>query len=428
MGLIKAIAGAIGGGLADQWLEVLEPNDMGEQTVFTDAAIVRQDDRRSSNTKRTADVISNGSIIHVYDNQCMILVDGGAIVDYTAEPGYYKVDNSSMPSLFNGELSAAVKETFSRFKFGGVPSAKQKCYFVNLQEVKGIKFGTRNPVNYFDSFYNAELFVRAHGDYSIRITDPILFYKEAIPRNAAKVQIDDINEQYLSEFLQALQAVINQMSADGQRISYLPSKGNDLSKYMATTLDESWKQMRGIEVQAVGIASISYDEKSQELINMRNQGAMLSDASIREGYVQGAIAHGIESAGSNTAGAGAAFMGMGMGMNAGGNVAAAFSTSNQAQMQQQAPAAASAAGGWSCACGTQNGANAKFCANCGGKKPEPQTAGGWNCACGHANGANAKFCGECGAKKPALEWTCSCGSVNGANAKFCANCGNKKSE
>ena len=186
MGLIKAIAGAIGGSLADQWLEVLEPNDMGEQTVFTNAAIVRQDDKRSSNTKRTADVISNGSIIHVYDNQCMILVDGGKIVDYTAEPGYYKVDNSSTPSLFNGQLGDAVKETFGRFKFGGVPSAKQVCYFVNLQEIKGIKFGTRNPVNYFDSFYNAELFVRAHGDYSIKITDPILFYKEVIPRNAVK--------------------------------------------------------------------------------------------------------------------------------------------------------------------------------------------------------------------------------------------------
>ena len=330
-----------------------------------------------------------------------------------------------MPSLLNGELGAAVKETFSRFKFGGVPSAKQKCYFVNLQEIKGIKFGTRNPVNYFDSFYNAELFVRAHGDYSIKVTDPLLFYKEAIPRNAEKVQIDDINEQYLSEFLQALQAVINQMSADGQRISYLPSKSNELSKYMATTLDEDWKQMRGFEVRAVGIASISYDEKSQELINIRNQGAMLSDASIREGYVQGAIAHGIESAGSNTAGAGAAFMGMGMGMNAGGNVAGAFSASNQAQIQQQ-QAAAPTAGGWACACGTQNGANAKFCANCGNKKPAPQSA--WTCACGSANGENAKFCANCGAKRPSAAWNCGCGSTNGADAKFCANCGAKKPE
>jgi len=427
MGLIKAIVGAVAGGLADQWLEVLEPNDMGEGTVFTDARIVRQDDRRSSNTRRTADVISNGSIIHVYDNQCMILVDGGAIVDYTAEPGYYRVDNSSTPSLFNGELSEAVKETFGRFKYGGVPSAKQKCYFVNLQEIKGIKFGTRSPVNYFDSFYNAELFLRAHGDYSIKVTDPILFYKEAIPRNASIVQIEDINAQYLSEFLQALQAVVNKMSAEGERISFLPSKGPELSRHMATTLDEEWRQTRGFEVQAVGIASISYDEKSQELINMRNQGAMMSNAGIREGFVQSAIASGLQAAGSNTAGAGAAFMGMGMGMGAGGNVAAAFSASNQAQMQQQAPAQpAPAAPGWVCACGAQNAVDGKFCMNCGAKKPAP--AGGWTCACGAQNAENAKFCPECGAKKPAAEWKCACGATNAAGARFCPECGAKKSE
>ena len=35
MGLIKAAASAIGSGLGDQWLEVLEANDMGGSTVFT---------------------------------------------------------------------------------------------------------------------------------------------------------------------------------------------------------------------------------------------------------------------------------------------------------------------------------------------------------------------------------------------------------
>ncbi len=45
---------------------------------------------------------------------------------------------------------------------------------------------------------------------------------------------------------------------------------------MADILDEEWKQNRGVEIASVGIASISYDEESTKLINMRNQGAMLS--------------------------------------------------------------------------------------------------------------------------------------------------------
>ena len=112
----------------------------------------------------------------------MMLVDGGKIVDFTAEEGYYTVNNSSLPSLFSGDLEDTVKETFDRVRYGGVTPTSQKVFYVNLQEIKGIKFGTRNPVNYFDNFYNAELFLRAHGLYSIKITNPLLFYLEAIPR------------------------------------------------------------------------------------------------------------------------------------------------------------------------------------------------------------------------------------------------------
>lgn len=433
MGIIKAIAGAIGGGLADSWLEVIEPAGMSDTTVFVSGVKVRQGDKRNQNLKATADTISDGSIIHVYDNQLMMLVDGGKVVDYTAEPGYYKVDNSSMPSLFNGQLGASVKETFTRIKFGGTPSISQKAFFVNLQEIKGIKFGTRNPINYFDHFYNSELFLRAHGSYSIKIVDPLKFYREAVPRDAAHVDITDINEQYMNEFLEALQSAINQFSADGERVSFIPSKGRELSKYMATTLDEGWEQMRGMEVQSVGIASITYDEESQKLINMRNQGAMLGDPSVREGYVQGAMARGMEAAGSNEGGSAQAFMGMGMGMNAGGNMAGAFTQSNQAQMQQQQQAAAVQEAQWKCpVCGKENPESANFCAQCGTKKPEatkPEVGNAWKCAkCGKDNPESSKFCSECGEKKAEEVTTafCSnCGAKLDAGAKFCMECGNK---
>ena len=338
MGIIKAAVSAVSGALADQWLEVIEADNMSDQTVFTRGAAVR----KGQNTKGTDNTVSNGSVIHVYPNQFMMLVDGGKVVDYTAEEGYYTVNNSSLPSLFNGQFGDALKESFNRVKFGGVTPTSQKVYYVNLQEIKGIKFGTRNPINYFDTFYNSELFLRAHGTYSIKITDPLLFYAEVIPKNADKVEIDSINEQYLDEFLEALQSSINQMSADGTRISFVASKARELGKYMADTLDEDWKRMRGMEIQSVGLASVSYDEESQKLINMRNQGAMLSDPSVREGYVQGAVARGMEAAGSNANGAMAGFMGMGMGMNAGGGFMGAASASNMQQLQVQLPAFAAA--------------------------------------------------------------------------------------
>jgi hypothetical protein len=137
MGIIKAIASAIGGSLADQWLEVLEPDDMSDSTVFTRGIKVRRDDRRNSNVKGTDNTVSNGSVIHVYPNQFMMLVDGGKVVDYTAEEGYYTVNNSSLPSLFSGGFGDSLKETFNRIKYGGVTPTAQKVFFVNLQRSRG---------------------------------------------------------------------------------------------------------------------------------------------------------------------------------------------------------------------------------------------------------------------------------------------------
>ena len=404
MGIIKAAADLVKGNLGDQWLEGYEAENMGDQTVFTRGVQIR----RGQNTKGTDNTVSNGSVVHVYDNQFMILVDGGKIVDYTAEPGYYTINNSALPSMLNGQFGDSLSEAFKRFKYGGQTPTKQKVYFINLQEIKGIKFGTRQPVNYYDSFYNAELFLRAHGIYSIKITNPLQFYAEAIPKNTDHVEIDEINEQYLSEFLEALQSAINQMSADGIRISFVSSKARELGKYMAGILDEEWNQMRGMEVQAVGI-SISYNEESQKLINLRNEGAMLSDPTIREGYVQAAAARGLEAAGSNANGAMAGFMGMGMAGNIGGSIVGNASSVNMAQMQMNQQA--------------QNNMNQMNMGMGQMNQPnmnvQPQQTAGWTCSCGQVN--SGKFCSNCGNPAPAADWTCSCGQVNSGN--FCSNCG-----
>lgn len=406
MGIIRAVTDAVSGALADQWLEVIEPDQMSDRTVFTAGVQMRQGER-NSNTKRTSAVVSNGSVIHVYPNQFMLLVDGGKIVDYTAEEGYYTVNNSSEPSLFNGDLGDSVKESFNRVRFGGTTPYAQKVFYVNLQEIKGIKFGTTNPVNYFDSFYNSELFLRAFGTYSIKVVDPIKFYAEAIPKNAEHVDISDINEQYLSEFLGALQAAINQMSADGVRISHVTSKNMELSRYMADILDNDWKDLRGMEVVSVGLAGLSYSEESQKLINMRNQGAMLSDPNVREGYVQGSVARGLEAAGSNSAGNMAGFMGMGLGMNAGGSFVGAASQANQAQREAAARPAAPAEP-----------------ADAPKQEAPAASAEDWTCECGSKN-HGGKFCPNCGKARPTARFCTNCGEKLSPNAKFCPNCGTK---
>lgn len=427
MGIIKAAIGAIGGALADTWLEVIEPDNMGKYTVITPGRLVTNG--RSSNTKGTANVVSNGSKIHVFENQMMILVDNGKVVDYTCEPGLYEVSMSSTPSLFNGQFKDTLKESFSRIKYGGIPSNTQRVFFINLKEIKDIKFGTPNPVQYYDNFYDAELFMRLHGTYSVKITDPFKFYAEVIPgetitNNESLEFTGEFIRQYNDEFVGELGAAFNQYSADGNRISHITSKAREMRKYMADALDEEWKQLRGFEIVSVAITPPSYSDQSQKIIDQRaemgTKVSYLRDGANQQAYVAANISEGIKAAGSNTGGATNAFMGMGFGQMMGGNMMGGYMQNPQygqangpaqaygqqpqqpqQQYGQQAPRqqapqqGAPAQGGWTCECGTQNTGN--FCQNCGSKKPEaPKKRFCQNC--GAELSAGAKFCPECGSK------------------------------
>ncbi len=397
MGLIRAAVGSVSGGLADQWLEVIEPAQLTNQTLMTKGVAVRKNDKRNSNKKGTSGVITDGSVIHVYPNTAMMIMDGGKMIDFTAEEGYYTLDNPSSPSVFSGNLKGAIDESFKRFKFGGTSPQNMEVVYINLQEMTDIKFGTRSPINYFDNFYNAELFVRAHGSYSIRVTDPILFYNQVLSKSASHVEVSDLAGQFLDEFLSAFQTAIGQLSVEGFRVSQLASKSSELSHHLADVLDQEWGTQRGLEIVSVGVASISYDDDSKALIQMRNKGAMLSDAQIREGFVQGSIASGIEKAGENPNGSAATFMGMGAGLNTAGGFMSEASKTNREQAAQQA---SSGQDEWRCP-NDQTLNTGKFCSECGEPRPTATTTGiKMRCSACHEivtiTDAMPKFCPECG--------------------------------
>ena len=424
MGLIKILSNSIGGAIKEQTLEAFQPSPMSDTTVFAPA----EPPHAGSNQYASTDnIISNGSIIQVYDNQCMILVDGGRVVDYTAEPGYFKVDNSSAPSMFNGQFKDSLKDVWTRIKFGGTTPQTQRAFYINLQEIKGIRFGTPNPLNYYDSFYNAELRLKVHGVYSILIKNPLLFYENVIPKGAVtknqRVDFSSISDQFRGEFLTALSTAIGQMSANGESIRFITSKGDQLSKYMQTALDDLWLQARGMDLFSVAVDAPTYDEQSQKLIDKRNEIAMqasaVSDPSAQAAYLATAAGQAMMNAGQNEGGSMAGFMGVGMAMNQGANILSGYqqqAAAQQAAQPQQPIQQQPAVGAWKCECGVEN--TGKFCQNCG--KPKPTDSGTWKCECGTEN--MGKFCQNCGKPKPTDgKWKCECGAEN--TGKFCQNCG-----
>ena len=430
MGLIKAGIGALGGTLADQWKEFFYCESMPKEVLVTKGQ--KRVGGRSSNTKGSDNIISNGSGIAVADGQCMIIVEQGKVVEVCAEPGEFTYDTSTEPSIFAGNLGESIKETFKtigkRFTYGGDTGKDQRVYYFNTKELIDNKFGTPNPIPFrvVDSKIGLDLdvSVRCSGVYSYKIADPLLFYTNVCGNVEKEYSRDELDSQLKTEFVSALQPAFGRLSDLELRPNQIVTHNTDLENAMNAALSEKWGALRGLKVVSIAIGSVTLPDEDAEMIKQAQRVAIMRDPTMAAATLVGAQADAMKTAAGNQAGAMTGFMGMGMAMNAGGGM----NTQNlfaMGQQQEQAKQQAPAAGEWKCACGTAVGG--KFCPNCGAKKPEPQPAADtWKCSCGAE--AAGKFCPECGKPKPAdaTGWTCSCGTVN--QGKFCQNCGAKKPE
>ena len=431
MGLIKAALGSVGGVLADQWKEFFYCESIPANVLVTKGQ--KRTGNRSSNTKGSENIISNGSVIAIADGQAMIIVEQGKVVDICAEPGEYTYDMSTEPSIFAGDLGESIKQSFAtigkRFTFGGDTGKDQRIYYLNTKELIGNKYGTPSsvPFRVVDerAGIDIDINIRCFGEYSYHICDPILFYTNVCGNVAAEYTRDKLDSQLKSELLTALQPAFAKISAMGIRYSALPGHTTELADALNEVLSEKWSGLRGIEIVSFGVSSVKAEEEDEKMIKEMQRNAAFMDPTRAAAHMVGSQASAMQAAASNQgAGAAMAFMGMGMAQNMGGmNAANLYQMGQQQAAQQPAPAPAPAApAGWTCSCG-QTGNQGKFCMGCGAAKPEPKPVDSWKCSCGAT--ATGKFCPECGAPKPAEDgWTCSCGQVN--KGKFCPNCGAKK--
>ena len=423
MGLIQAALGAAGGILADQWKEYFYCDALDKDTLVVKGQ--KRTSGRSSNTKGEDNIISNGSVIAVADGQCMIIVEQGKIVEVCAEPGEFKYDTSTEPSIFAGSLGTSILDTFKtigkRITFGGDTGKDQRVYYFNTKEISGNKYGTANPVP-FRVVVNEELGfklsvdIRCNGEYSYKIVDPLLFYTNVCGNVSSAYRRTEIDSILKSELLNALQPALAKLSANGIQYYEIPAHTFDVRDALNEVLAKDWGEKRGLAVFSMNINSLTIPEEQKKKITEWEENAMTLNPTVAASRLTGAQADAMRTAAANPNGAMNGFIGANMAMNAGGMNAANLFAIGQQQAQ-----AAPAANGWKCACGAT--ATGKFCPECGAKKPEAKPADGWTCpGCGKT--ATGKFCPECGTKKPEDGWTCSCGQVN--KGKFCSNCGAKK--
>ena len=429
MGLIKAGMGAMGGTLADQWKEFFYCESMPKEVLVTKGE--KRVSGRSSNTKGSDNIITNGSGVAVADGQCMIIVEQGKVVEVCAEPGEYTYDTSTEPSVFTGSLGNSIKETFKtigkRFAYGGDTGKDQRVYYFNTKELIDNKFGTPNPIPFrvVDSKIglDVDVSVRCSGVYSYRIADPLLFYTNVCGNVEREYTRDELDGQLKTEFISALQPAFGRLSDMEMRPNQIVSHNTELEEAMNTALSAKWGELRGLKVVSIALGSVTLPEEDAEMIKQAQRTAIMRDPTMAAATLVGAQADAMKAAAANENGAMTGFMGMGMAMNAGGGMNAQNLYAMGQQPQQAAEQGSSQAGAWKCKCGAT--ATGNFCTECG--SPKPADGSGWTCSCGTVN--KGKFCQNCGAKKPAgvPQYRCDkCGwkPKDSKNPpKFCPECG-----
>lgn len=404
MGLIKKAMYSASSVLSDQFKDYFYCDSLPNNVLV----------RKGTSKRKNDNIISNGSIIAVADGQCMIIVDQGQVVELCANPGEYVYDISSESSLFFGDLDDNIDEMYKtierRFSFGGQSAREQRVYYINTKECVGNKYGTPSPIPFrvVDENINLDMdiSIRCFGEYSYRITNPILFYTNVCGNIEQDYTRDRIDAQLKSELLTALQPAFAKISNMGIRYSALPGHTMELAEALNSVLSKKWSELRGVEIVSFGINSIKASQEDEETIKQLQKSATFKNASMANAQMMNSQAEAIKEASKNPNGAGMAFMAMNMAQNA-------YVNQNQDTTDS-----------WTCSCGQLN-TKGKFCMNCG--KPKPETKG-WTCPNCHTLNLG-KFCMECGTKKPqgALQYRCDkCGwtPADPTNPpKFCPECG-----
>ena len=445
MGLIKAAKDAITTMLEDQWREYFYCDSLSSDVLVVKGR-KKVSNGRGAN-KGNDNIITDGSIIAVNEGQCMIIVDQGQVVEFCADAGEFVYDNSTEPSLFSGNLEESIMDTFKavgkRFTFGGATAKDQRVYYFNIKENMSNLFGTATPVPFrvvdANIGLDVDISIRCNGDYSFRICDPLLFYKNVCGNVADRFEKSQIASQLKSELMNAMQPAFAKISAMGVRYSAVPAHSMELAEILNKELSSKWKDLRGIEIVSMNIRGMHASEEGEKVIKELQKKAVYRNPNMAAAELASAQADAMRAAASNqAAGPMMAFAGMNMAAQAGGVQAGQlFQMGGQQAGGQAQPTAAQmgftpmqpasqagvAAAGWTCSCGKTDN-KGKFCGECGAKKPADA---GWTCSCGTVN--QGKFCMECGAKKPAgaVAYRCDkCGwepEDPTKPPKFCPECG-----
>lgn len=275
MGILDAAFDAFSGTLADQWKDIVTVGEFDERTAVAPGVRKRSNEGYGYNQGQS-NILSNGSIIYVPENTAAFIFSQSGIEDVITKPGGYEYRDGQL-SVFDkqsrdesGIVKTLFNQTAQRIGFSGMSADDKRVSFVNLRELRGIKFGTRGPLAYNDLYYETDLEVYAYGLFSIKIVEPVAFVRNFLPANARSYSFNDFESrsQLVAEFLHSFIVALNSLSTE-YRISQLPSQAGRIADQIRSENENAgtWRQRFGIELCGVAIENIEFSDDSRELVH-----------------------------------------------------------------------------------------------------------------------------------------------------------------
>ena len=327
MGLLRATTGSISQVVGDQFKEFITPAT-SDKTVLVQKGVVNHG---SGNSNPTEGIITNGSKIVIPEGYAMMIVDNGAIKEFSAEAGEFIWDQSSEPSVFEGGffkgIGDSIKRIGNRITFGGQPAHDQRVYYVNLLNITGNKFGSTNTETIFDPVYGS-VEITFFGEYSFKVVDPTILITNVLgsmPKDEVSIE-EVVGGQLKMEFTSNVSTCIaDLMTSNNISFNTVQKYKNEVVKVMNNLLDESWVKQYGLEIQDMALNINASDESKAiirevdaEISREKRRGDMY--AANPSGMMAAATADAMVNASKNENGAMMGFMGMNMSQNVGANV------------------------------------------------------------------------------------------------------------
>ena len=327
MGLLKATTNSISQVVGDQFKEFITPATT-DKSVLVQKGVVNHG---VGNTNPTEGIITNGSKIVIPEGYAMMIVDNGAIKEFSAEAGEFIWDQSSEPSIFEGGffngIGESIKRIGNRITFGGQTAHGQRVYYVNLLNITGNKFGSTNTETIFDPVYGS-VEITFFGEYSFKVVDPTILITNilgSMPKD--EVTVDEVvGGQLKMEFTSNVSTCIaDLMTTNNISFNTVQKYKNEVVKVMNNLLDESWIKQYGLEIQDMALNINASDESKAiirevdaEISREKRRGDMY--AANPSGMMAAATADAMVNASKNENGAMMGFMGMNMGQSVGASV------------------------------------------------------------------------------------------------------------